>query len=83
MKKQKSTPPTPRQFRIINGKTEVKTGLIHNPGCIISCIVLTLLKVSFKHLHSTCRTQVFKTRTMSACFVNFIFVFKKQYPGSL
>lgn len=64
--KSKRAPP------IINWRMEVKTGLIHNPVCIILCIVLTLLKISLKYLHFTYRTEVFKTRNMKDCFINFI-----------
>lgn len=73
----------PHHHVIINWRIEVKTGLIYNPVCIISCIVLTLLKISFKYLYSTCRIKEFKTRNMNACFINFMFMCKKQYPGSL
>ena len=82
--KSKKTPPphtqTSSQFRIINMKMEVKTSLIQ---CVLSHALCWLLKISFKYPHSTCRTKVFKTRNMNACFVSFMFVFKKQHPGSL
>lgn len=76
-----SPPPpafTPCHLRIIRGKTEVKTGLIHNPVCIISCIVLTLLKISFKYLHRTCGANVLKTRNTRACSVNFVCLCSKS-----
>lgn len=69
---------TPCRFRLLSGKMEGKTGLTRNPVCIISCIVLTLLKISFKYLHSTCRAQVFKTRNTNACFVHLVCLCSKS-----
>ena len=71
---------TSSQFRTINVKTEVRTSLIQG---VLSHALCWLLKISFKYPHYTCRTKVLKTRNMNACFVNFMFVFKKQHPGSL